>query len=95
MISEDTRIINILKVTWINVNNLSLCYMYNKQFLNSLIMKTQSNHQLLKFNSTLNCFMDNSDEKHIMKPFKMVIPLICSSEHNHIALLCCVHEYQG
>ena len=70
MISEDARNVNIIKVTWINVDVASLCCMSNKQFLDVLIMKTQSNHQLLKFGSTLNHFVDNSDEANSVKSFK-------------------------
>ena len=70
MIPEDARNVNIIKVTWINVDVTSLCCMPNKQFLDVLIIKTQSNHQLLKFCSTLNHFVGNSDEKDIVTTFK-------------------------
>ena len=70
MIPEDARNVNIIKVTWVNIDIASLCCMPNKQFLDVLITKTQSNHQLLKLCSTLNHFVVNSDEKDIMRSFK-------------------------
>ena len=66
MISEDARFDNISKVKWLPVDVATLCCMTNKQFLDTLIMETANNHQLLRFCSTFYLFMNN---ENIMKSF--------------------------
>ena len=67
MMPEDARFDNISQVTWLNVDVATLCCMTNKQFLDTLIMRTQNNHQLLRFCSTIYLFMNN---KNILMTFK-------------------------
>ena len=67
MISEDAIFDNIIEVTWLNVDVATLCCMTNKQFLDTLIRKTQNNHQLLRFCTTLYLFMNN---KNVIKTFR-------------------------
>ena len=70
MTSEDARFDNISKVKWLTVDVATLCCMTNKQFLDILIIKTKNNHQLLRFCSTYDLFMDRSNNKNIIKTFK-------------------------
>ena len=67
MIPEDARFDNISEVKWLNVDVATLCCMTNKQFLDTVIMKTQNNHQLLRFCSTICLFMN---KKNILITFK-------------------------
>ena len=70
MIPEDARNFNISKVEWLIADATTLCYMTNKQFLDILIIATENNHQLLRFCSTYDLFMDRSSNKNIIKTFK-------------------------
>ena len=70
MIPEDARNVNISKAEWLTAHVTTLCCMTNKQFLDILIMATENNHQLLRFCSTYNLFMDRSSNKNIIKAFK-------------------------
>ena len=67
MMPEDARFDNISQVEWLNVDVATLCCMTNKQFLDTLIMKTQNNHKLLRFCSTICLFMNKNN---IMMTFK-------------------------
>ena len=70
MIPEDARNFSITEVEWLTADEASLSCMTNKQFLDILIVKTKNNHQLLRFCSTLELFMDRSSNKNIIKTFK-------------------------
>lgn len=70
MIPEDARNININKIKWLTFDEASLFSMTNKQFLDILIIKTENNHQLLRFCSTYDLFMNRSSNKNIIKNFK-------------------------
>ena len=70
MIPEYARIVNISEVKWLTADVTTLCFMTNKQFLDILIIETENNHQLLRFCSTYNLFMDRSSNKNIIKTFK-------------------------
>ena len=67
MMLEDARFDSISEVEWLNVDVATLCCMTNKQFLDTLIIETQNNHQLFRFCTTLCLFMNN---KNVMKTFK-------------------------
>lgn len=70
LIPQNLRNLIITAVPWLVIDKANLCCMSNKQFLDTLIMNTQNNHQLLRFCSTLNLFVNNSDGKSIIKTFK-------------------------
>ena len=70
MMPEDVRNINVNKAAWTSVDIASLSSLSNKQFLDLLITKTQNNHQLLRFCSTLSFFMDISSDNNMIKVFK-------------------------
>ena len=70
MIPEEERNVNIDKVKWLTVDVVTLCCMTNKQILDILIIETKNNHELLRFCSTYNLFMDKSNNKNIIKTFK-------------------------
>ena len=67
MMPEDARIDNISQVKWLKLDVATLCYMTNKQVLDTLIMNTQNNHKLLRFCSIIYLFMNN---KNIVMTFK-------------------------
>lgn len=53
--------------SWVDVDVDSLS---NKQFLDLLIMKTESNFKLFKFCNVITLFMDNSNQKNVTTAFK-------------------------
>ena len=65
MIPEDARFGNLSKVEWLTVDSATLCSMTNKQFLDTMLIKTQNNHQLLRFCSALDLFTDRSNKNTI------------------------------
>ena len=67
MMPKNARFDNISQVKWLKIDVATLCCMTNKQFLDTLIMKTQNNHQLLRFCSKCCLFMNN---KNILMTFK-------------------------
>ena len=64
MVPEDVRNNNIHKCTWITFENIH--EIPNQNFLDLLILMTESNIHLLRFILTLEEFMQNTD---IMKAF--------------------------
>ena len=65
MIPEDARFDNISKVEWLTVDSATLCTMTNKQFLDTMLIKTQNNHELLRFCRALVLFTDRSNKNTI------------------------------